>query len=742
MAYSSKEFKQSNINYINKDFASIKNNLIEYAKTYFPNTYKDFNETSPGMMLIEMSAYVGDVLSFYIDQQYREMLLPLAEERSNIINIAKMLGYKVKPIVPAYVHLTFKQAVGTNGNSVNPGPDYNSAAAIAVGQQVVSNTSSDIIFEALDTIDFTTSGSTDIAPESTATNDQGITTEFTLARTVRAISGQTKQKTFNLTTPQKFLELKLNDTNVIEIIKVEDSNGNEWHEVEYLAQDKVPIEKHYVGDDRVSAYATIENPEINSLELPVPYTLEFKRTSKRFIVETNDDNTTSLVFGNGILRSGQIQESSFIQSEQVGITVPGSTEKLLTGIDPLLGDEYSTLGETPAHTALTVTYRAGGGISANVATGDLTTMNTVIYLKGSNATLTVTNNAPARGGSEAEGIEEIRQRARAFFTTQNRCVTKEDYEARTMNMPAKFGNIAKVYCDRMNIASIEGEPVDISVLNYFDFDGDGTFDYTDLEALKNAIHATVDAVRQEPYLGASYRTAELTAIIDQMQPFFGHEADIPSAIVQPNGVIATSAVAKAVLGTVDLWTLSYDNSKNLVSTPADPVGVNIKNYISRFRLLTDEVNLKSGFVINFGVLFDLYAHKHANKQEVKFKCIQKITDYFTVDKMQFRQPIHVSQLEYELMSIDGVRSVNYVCLTQGNDWKTSQNNPEVVFTPALWQYKWDEVTDDWTTDGGTTGYGYMFDFAAANDNGTIRPAVTPSVFELKNPKQNIMGRVH
>ena len=97
--YGKEDFKESNVNYLNKDFTSLKQSLMNYAKSYFPNSYRDFNETSPGMMLLEMNAYVGDVLSFYIDQQYREMLLPLAEERRNIINLANMFGYKVKPIV-------------------------------------------------------------------------------------------------------------------------------------------------------------------------------------------------------------------------------------------------------------------------------------------------------------------------------------------------------------------------------------------------------------------------------------------------------------------------------------------------------------------------------------------------------------------------------------------------------------------------------------------------------------------
>ena len=100
MPYNKKDYKESNVNYVSRDFNTLKNSLIEYAQAYFPNTYRDFNETSPGMMMIEMSAYVGDVLNFYIDQQYKEMMLPLAEERRNVVNLAKMLGYKVKPITP------------------------------------------------------------------------------------------------------------------------------------------------------------------------------------------------------------------------------------------------------------------------------------------------------------------------------------------------------------------------------------------------------------------------------------------------------------------------------------------------------------------------------------------------------------------------------------------------------------------------------------------------------------------
>jgi len=658
-SYTSKDFRETNVNYINKDFTSLKNNLVEYAKVYFPSTYRDFNETSPGMMLIEMAAYVGDVLSFYIDQQYREMLLPLAEERRNVNNIAKTLGYKVKPIIPAFVNLTFEQKISDTGDGNSP--DYTELVTVGKGTQVTSTSDSEIIFETLDIIDFTSSGSADLTISQTGYNDQGLTNEWTVTRKVRAVSGKTKTRDFTVGIPTKFLELTLADTDVIEIINIKDLNGNTWYEVDYLAQDAVPVETHYTRNERTSAYATIETPTTETLDLPVPYTLEFIRTKKRFIVETNDDNTTSIIFGNGILRSGQTLESLFQQVEQVGITIPGVMEDLTTSIDPTLGDDYATLGETPAHTTLSVTYRVGGGLSANVATGDLTTHN---YIDTNSDNIAVTNQQPATGGSEKETIDETRYRAHAFFKTQNRCVTKQDYEARVMNLPAKFGSVSKIHVNR-------SKPI----------------------------------ADQEGYVGSE-------------------------------------------VGTIDIYTLSYNNVKNLVTTPADPTGINIKNYLNQFRLITDDVNLRQGFIINFGVLFDVFAHKNANKQTIKLKCIQKIIDYFKIDNMQFRQPIYVSQLEYELMGIEGVRALNYVCITQDNNWQESGTGIG-AFVPPLWYTKWsmtagEESEGGWVNDGveGQLGYGYKFDFQAAYRDGIILPSKTPAVFELKNPNLNIKGRVN
>ena len=738
-SYNKKEFKESNVDYLNKDFSSLKGSLVNYAKSYFPNTYRDFNETSPGMMLIEMSAYVGDVMSFYIDQQYREMMLPLAEERRNVVNMAKMLGYKVKPIVPAYVDLTFTSEV--NASSTDPSTvDYTDGGVWNTGIQVSSLTDSDLVFETLDIVDFTIEKADDTSNISTTTA-AGLADTYTLSRTVRAVSATTTTKTFSVTAPSKFLKLTISDTNVIDIISCVDSNGNNWYEVDYLAQDQVPIPTHYTQETRTSAYYNLNDTAFVT-DVPVPYSLEYIKTSKRFIRETNEDNTTSLVFGNGILKNGETIENGFLDLEQAGIVIPGQTSDLASSIDPLLGDEYSTLGETPIQTTLTVTYRKGGGITSNAATGDLTSFTSPTPLSDNSSTdaslLTVTNNIPARGGKDKEDVDEIREKSKAFFTTQNRCVTKEDYEARVMNIPAKFGNIAKVYVSRTAEYATEQqydaqvEAINIRMTELTNF-------YADLPA---QISALIDA--------------NLLTYIEDNQSIVNNLQDAISSL--PSNLV----INNNNFGTIKIHILSYDKNKNLVGNPVallftpsltDNIPTilknNVSNYIDNFRLLTDTIELLDGFIINFGVFFDVVVHKFANKSEVKLKCIQKIKDYFNINKMQFSQPIYVSQLEYELMGIDGVRAVNHVTITQHRDYNTPDGQGIPDLSPVTYKYS---ITDgdgypfesDGEIDtGGTDGYGWNYNFEAALENGVILPPSpdTPGIFELKNPNQNIKGVV-
>ena len=725
MPYSNKEFKETNVNYLNKDFDSFKSNLIEYAKTYFPNSYKDFNETSPGMMLIEMSAYVGDVLSFYIDQQYKEMMLPLAQERRNITNIAKMLGYKVKPTIPAYVDLTITQEVPSNNDINNIKPNYASAVVLDKGLQVQSSEDSNVIFETLEPVDFTFSSSFDALPEPSEYDENGIISQYTLTRKVKAISGETKTKDFTLGSPQQFLRLTLNEENVIDIIKVEDlNNGNRYYEVDYLAQDKIPIESFYIGDStRTNAY---HDSSDNILSVPVPYTLQYIKTGKRFITEINDDDTTSLVFGNGVLRRGTgTLETEFTNLEDAAVITPGDPDSnnIDLSLDPREGDSRMTLGEIPSNTTLRITYRIGGGISSNTSAGSLSTQtNTATkYLNDQTTPIVVTNDEPAYGGSDKETVEEIRHKSKQFFAAQNRCVTKEDFEARVLSIPPRFGSIAKVFAKRTGVNRIGSSLNDLFL--ELDSDGNPGFQTSDLTAIIDKFNSGDDTEIQEA-------TNALTAFGDAYQSHIDN--------------IGTNAFA-----TIDIFVLGYDNSKNLTYLPSTagvvhPIKENIKEYLNNYRMITDQINIRDGKIINFGVAFEVVAHRSANKSDVKLRCINKITEYFTIDKMQFREVIYTSDLEYELMGLDGVRSVNFVQLTQNFNGLYGEVLDGIPNDLAV-LYNFSMDGDDI----GTVGYNWQYDFSQFYNptsgtfvsKGAVLPSVEPAVFELKKPTENIRGVV-
>jgi hypothetical protein len=746
--YGNENFKESNVNYLNKDFSALKQSLMNYAKSYFPDTYRDFNETSPGMMLLEMNAYVGDVLSFYIDQQYRELLLPLAEERRNIITMAKMFGYKVKPIVPAYVDLTFTSNVDVDSGDTSK-VDYDNAGVFDPGIEIVSSTNSNTTFVTLEPIDFKIEQENDTNTIGT-TADTGLASTYTLSRTVRAVSATEKTITFQVGIPEKFKTLTIPDTNVIDIISCVDSNNNNWYEVDFLAQDKVPISTHYTDDvDRESAYIDFQG---NTSVEAVPYSLTYITSPKRFTRETNQDNTTSLVFGNGVLKDGETIDDGFIDMEQVGIIIPGQTNDLNQSIDPLLGDEYSTLGETPNNTTLTITYRVGGGINSNVPSGDLTTLPTVSAVLGTSTLTSVTNDTPARGGKDEEDTIEIKEKAKAFFSTQNRCVTKEDYEARVLNIPAKFGNIAKAYVTR-EAPEIAGDSNLTQLQNYFnDIDSGVTF-------FRNYINSPQFTLNLNNLIDG---TGNIETVINGLDAILASEID---NIEQPD---ISNLARELELGTINIYVLGYNNKKQLVGNPhSNILGTddnlpttltsNLKNYLNNFKILTDVVTINDGYIVNFGVFFDVIAEKYADKQKVKLDCIQKIKDYFRIEKMQFNQPIYKSNLEFELMGVEGVRSIGHVTITQENDYFIPDGGGENLDSPT-YTYSFDnsvlevdidgEPGEDGTfviADGGTDGYGYKYDFARAlSEDGTIivPPNVaTPTVFELKNPNQNIQGRV-
>ena len=451
MAYSDKQkYIPSNVNYTSKDFSTIKADLIEYTKSYFPNTYKDFNETSPGMMLIELSSYVGDVLSYYIDYNYKENILSTATEKRNVRRLAEFLGYKTANKTASIAKLKITTNIGVDGSG---NPDYSDApASIGTGLQMKSNVDSELIFETTGEVDFTVSGSPDTPSISAPDLDaNGEASSYTLTRYVRAISGETKSKSFTVTSPTKFLELNLGVNNVVEILDVTDSSGQKWYEVDYLAQQRILKEKHYSGDStRTTGYNQGEGISDNSL-ISIPYVMDYINTNKKFVQKFDQDaDSTKLMFGNGLYRynqTGSQQTSIFSAVEQTGLSLNGTSFSSINAtLNELIASNNLNLGETPANTIMTVRYRVGGGNASNAQVGEITDVQNA----PSGVTITVTNDEPSSGGTDGQTVDEIKHNASAFFSTQLRCVTREDYQSRILSMPAKFGNIAKTYVERLD----------------------------------------------------------------------------------------------------------------------------------------------------------------------------------------------------------------------------------------------------------------------------------------------------
>jgi len=227
--------QERDIRYINRDFDNFRTQLMEFAKNYFPDTYNDFNATSPGMMFIEMASYVGDVLSFYQDSQLQETFLQHAKDPANLYNLAYMMGYRPKSTCASEAEIEVSQVV----TAVAPyyGPNWNQALIIQPNTRLRATTQDNSKFIIDKKVDFTYSSSldpTDIRIESVA---GGYPAEFRLTKKVKAISGELKDFTYTIDSAEKFLTLTIEDTNIIGILDITDSDGNNWHEVPFLGQD-------------------------------------------------------------------------------------------------------------------------------------------------------------------------------------------------------------------------------------------------------------------------------------------------------------------------------------------------------------------------------------------------------------------------------------------------------------------------------------------------------------------------
>jgi hypothetical protein len=441
------ETTKKDIAYLGKDFGQIRQNLINFTKQYFPQTYTDFNESSPGMIFLELASYVGDVLTYYADTNLRESLLDQATERANIFDLARAVGYVPNNAIPAHVTLDVYQLVPAIGSGVNVVPDYNYALTIKPGMRVKQQNGS-AVFRTMDTVDFRFSSSFD-PTEVTAYETDDATNQpvyYMLKKSVKAISGQTKTSNFTFTSPVAYDKVVLSDSNVIEIISVKETDGDNWYQVPYLAQDTIFEEVPNL----------IENdPDLYQYRSGATSLLKLKKTSKRYTTRLRSDGKLELQFGAGI--SDNNDEEIIPNPDNVGNGLSAFRRDVNVDLDPSNFLYTRTYGQAPSNTTLAVTYTIGNGFADNVSANTLRLIDNVEYNDNVNSTnsagvvnfvkstLAVNNPEPAAGAKTNDSIQEIKNNAMANFATQNRLVTKEDYIIRAYSMPPKYGSIAKAY---------------------------------------------------------------------------------------------------------------------------------------------------------------------------------------------------------------------------------------------------------------------------------------------------------
>ena len=607
---------KKDIKYINRDFTDFRTRLIEFTKTYFPNTYTDFSPTSPGIMFMEQAAYVGDVLSFYLDNQFQETFTQYAQQTNNIYELAYMFGYKPNVSTAAQTLIDFYQQVPSKLVGSEYVPDYDYALTVNENATVVSQNGISFIIQ--DKIDFSVSSSQDPTNISiyqvVGSNPQ----YFLLKKTRKAISSNINTETFNFTDPIPFSTITISTNNFLKILDVTDSDGNKWYEVDHLGQEMV--------------LDTIKNSNINDPNTngDIPYLLRLRKVQRRFSPKIISSTQIQLQFGAG--SPNDTDEEITPNADNVGIGLPFEKDKLTAAYSPVNFLYTKTYGIAPSNTTLTVRYLTGGGVNSNIEANTLTSITSgfaqfnKINLNPQTAnyvfaSLAANNTIAADGGKSGDTLEEIRQNTLALIASQKRSVTADDYLVRALSMPSNYGAVSKAYIEQPKLTDNQVSTIETLNLYVLSLNSQGQLDYA-TNTLKN----------------------------------------------------------------------------------------NLRTYLSQYRMIGDNIEIRDAFIINIGVDFDIIVLPEYNNSEVLLACITALQNYFTLDKWQINQPIFLRDLYILLDRIKGVQTVKNISLTNKA--------------------------------GTTSGYSqYAYDIVGATQNQVIYPSQDPSIFEIRYPTTDIKGKV-
>ena len=591
------------IKYVNRDFGDFRTQLIEYAKNYFPDSYNDFSPTSPGMMFIEMAAYVGDVLAFYQDTQLQETYLQHAKNPANLYNLAYMMGYRPKITTPSEVDVEVSQVVGASGGE----PNWSQALKIPAYTRLKANATGQPNFFINKPIDFTFSSSYDQTEVGVETLTGTNPATFRLTKTAKATSGEVKTSTQVIGSVEKFKTITIEDANIVGVLSITENNGSTiWYEVPFLGQDTVFVDNTNLDPDKAA----------------VPYSLTLQRVPRRFVTRFTSTGQLQIQFGAGI--TGQDDSVITPDPTNVGFGSVQGVSRIDYAFDPSNFLSTKSYGLAPSNTTLTIQYLVGGGVAANAPANTINTL--VSTITDPTNSLTFNNPEAASGGRDGDTVDELRENSLRAFNEQGRAVTLQDYTVRALSMDSKYGSIAKAYITQ--------------------------------DQLTNPNSATDSIIDSNPL-------------------------------------------------SLSLYTLAYDNNKNLTPTTST-LRNNLKTYLSEYMMLTDAINIKDAFIVNIGVSFDIIVKPNFIGRDVLLTCTNILKDYFDITKWNINQPINLSTIYTLLDQVKGVQTVQKVELV---------NNVGGLYAQ------------------------YAYDIQGATRNNIVYPSYDPCIFEVKYPSTDIKGRI-
>lgn len=484
---------------------------------------------------------------------------------------------------------------------------------------------------------------------------QWCATILSVKENIKTYSGTVITKQISVNGSDPYFSTQLSEDNVLKILSITDGDNNKYYEVDYLAQDTIPLEIDNLP---------INNETLSQYNTETPKVLKYLRTERRFVTSVDENNITTIQFG----ANTENYDNTVIVPNPTNVGVVLSNLKnldiSLDGTNVLKAKSY---GISPSNTTLTIQYVVGGGIDSNVNAGEINRIVGVTYQNDTTAltdgevqllnnlktSLSVTNVESSAGGDDAESDEQIRQSAILNFSSQNRIVTREDFALRVYAMPPQLGNIAKVFVQSNLTREVQYNGL---IRGVTDQDNNETIDLSPLSPL------------------------DRRKFLESNNPF-----------------------------TNNLYLLGYDNNKKLKSI--NPATLqNLKNYLSTYRILTDRINIIDGYIINIGVNFKITIYRGFNKSDVLNECLQSVKNFFNIDNWSFNQPINLSQINFEILNVEGVQSVSEI--------------------------KVNNLTID---DGNYSPIAYNINIATQNN--VIYPPKDPAVFEVKYPDSDIKGIV-